>query len=262
MVRNDSNKQSGDTLAWIRQSMSSHAERQVATYKEVLDSNMQLEGKEFNEMLNTVRAFAHGGLKEWEESLVKEMAAELALIERLASRIKTPRSAALAVGRVSAELEVSVVKWRIIGDPRIIYCVKHCSEKSPTTRGHYYIAPSEGTKLGVHCQKCISELSNKKGIYQLSRLLERAGKLPRNHGDTAKKDSSKGRQDKTPNFSNLAKELLAGADAIPLPDSVAKSSSEDLEELSMMQLRLIAKSKGAGKMPRSKLALIDLINSL
>jgi len=259
MDRNRQNNNSGDTLAWIRQSMSSHAERQVATYKEVLDSNMQLEGAEFDQMLNTVRAFAHGGLKEWEESLVKEMAAELLMIERLAQRIKTPRSAALAIGRVSAELEVSVVKWRIIGDPRIIYCVKHCSQKSPTTRGHYYIAPDLGEKLGVHCQKCISELSNKKGIYQLSRLLERAGKLPRNHGDTAKKDSSKDRRGKTsPDFSNLAKQLLASEDA----HSVEPSQSDDLGELSMMQLRQIAKSKGAGKMPRSKLEIIDLINSL
>ena len=239
----------GDTLAWIAKSLSSHAERQVATYKEIMEAGTFSEDIEaMVEMRDAVRALAQDKVGEWREGLESELRGEIQQVERLARVITTPGRAAKAIGRVNGN-DVRVVKWRIIGNPRIMYCVKHCSPKSPTTRGHEYYDCETAQSLGVHCQKCVSELSNKKGQHQLRRLLERAGKIARS--DDRRGGSS---NSKPQSMADLAKELITPVATVESATSLSSSS--------MAELRELARSRGAEKLPRSKAELIQLILDL
>ena len=239
----------GDTLAWIAKSLPSHAERQVATYKEIMELGAFSEGNDkMIEMRDAVKAVAQDKVGEWKESVESTLRGEILAIEKLAEHITTPGRAAKAIGRVDGN-DVRVVKWRIVGDPTAMYCVKHSSPKSPTTRGHAYLDCETGQMLGTHCQKCISELSNKKGQHQLRRLLERSGKLEKS--DDRRGKSGKPRPQST---SDLAKELIKSSGPVESASSLSSSSMADLREL--------ARSRGAEKLPRSKSELIQLVLDL
>jgi hypothetical protein len=248
MSNNNNNNTKGDTLAWIAKSLPSHAERQVATYKEVMEAGFFSEDDDsMVEMRDAVKAVAQRKSQEWSEGVSSTLAGEIQAINRLAEKITTPGRAANAIGRVTGN-DVRVVKWRIVGDPKAVYCVKHSSPKSPTTRGHTYLDMETGNTLGTLCQKCVSELSNKKGQHQLRRLLERSGKL-KSTGD--RRGSRK--EEKSETAEELAARLIAGEESERPP------IKEDLSLLTVGDLRQLARSKKIKPLPLLKADLIKAI---
>jgi hypothetical protein len=254
MNRNDHKKQSGDTVAWISSGLTAHAEKQVATFEELQVKSLTPEKAAYTEMLDCVRAIATGNHDEWKAGKMKEMVGQDQLLKRLSQLIMTPSRAANAISSVVDEAP-KVCKWRIVGDPKLVYCVKHCSHKAPSTRGHHYYDVDNERDLGLHCQKCVSELSSKKGVHQLRRLLERSGKLKR--VDDRRGEQSKGRNEKRPSAVERAAALLGLSEPKPKPPT-----SVNLEEKSYQELRQIASDAGVEKLPRSKVKLIQVINEL
>jgi len=256
MTNKEKTNNSGDVVAWISSSLSGHAERQKTTLMEFYEKSIKLDDEAFHEMTRAAQAWHRHGLDEWKADQVKQLQSEKALIERISQRIVQPVRTALAIGRVSGD-DVRVVKWRIIGDPRVVYCIKHSSQTSPCTRGHTYVDIEESQNLGVHCQRCVSELSNKKGHHQLRRLLERGGKLKRS-GDRKGNDGSRrsNSSEKPVDMDTVLR--FAGVDEV----STTTQVNSDFESLSMAELRSIARSKGVEKMPRSKAGLIEILVSL
>jgi hypothetical protein len=254
MNKKSFNNKSGDTVAWISKGLTAHAEKQVATFEELKTKGLSPEKGPFTEMLDCVKAIATGNHDEWKLGKQKEMVGQDQMLSRLASLIMTPSRAANAISCVIDE-EPKVVKWRIVGDPKLVYCVKHCSPKAPSTRGHHYYDMDNERDLGLHCQKCVSELSSKKGVHQLRRLLERSGKLKKS-GDR-QGEKSKDRQVKGPTTAERAAALLELSS-----EQTSVTTNGNLEEKSFQELKEIALSLGVVKLPRSKVKLIQLINEL
>lgn len=254
MKGNDHKKQSGDTVAWISSGLTAHAEKQVATFEELQSKGLTPVKAPYTEMLDCVRAIATGNHDEWKAGKMKEMIGQDESLKRLSSLIMTPSRAANAISCVIDE-EPKVCKWRIVGDPKLVYCVKHCSHKAPSTRGHHYYDVDNERDLGLHCQKCVSELSSKKGVHQLRRLLERSGKLKRS--DDRRGEKRKDRNEKSPSAAEKAAALLG----LSGPKDVAVTKG-NLEEKSFQELRQIVTDAGVDKVPRSKVKLIQLINEL
>jgi hypothetical protein len=255
--------QSGDAVAWISNSLSGHAERQKTTLLELHEAGIKLDGnKAYDEMIRCVKASHGKRTAEWATDQVIELRVQDEFIKKAAQRICTPVKTASAIGRVSED-EVRVAKWRIIGDPKIVYCIKHSSANSPCTRGHHYVDMETGKSLGTHCQRCVSELSNKKGSHQLRRLLERAGKVKRSDSRT---NDGKGRNGKSPSNVDMGKILteMSGSTTTESPQwaSTETALRDSLKDLPMTELRTIARSKGMEKMPRSKAEMVDAISKL
>lgn len=266
MKGNQNRKQSGDFLSWMAKGLTAHAGKQVETYEELKGKGINLETSAATEMRNCVMAIARGKADEWEQGLLTELAGQAEQLKRLSQLIVAPSQAANAISTVTEDGQVNVRKWRIIGDPKAVYCVKHSSKKSAATRGHNYV-DSDGNELGLHCQKCISELSNKKGVHQLRRLLERSGKLKRS-GDR-RENERKGEKKPTLSMEERAKALLAETQVLPVSIPSTQTSITEPSErvtaqlmaMSMIDLRAKAKSMGFDKLPRSKLELSLLIQS-
>jgi len=266
MKGNQNKKQSGEFISWMAKGLTAHAGKQVETYEELRAKGINLETRAATEMRNCVMAIARGKGDEWEQGLLTELAGQAESLKRLSQLIVAPSQAANAISSVTEDGQVKVKKWRIIGDPKAVYCVKHSSKKSPATRGHTYV-DSDGNELGLHCQKCISELSNKKGVHQLRRLLERSGKLKRSGG--RKEDERKGEKKPTLSMEERARALLGETQVLQsgIPETQTSLTipneqvTATLMGMSMVDLRAKAKAMGFDKLPRSKLGLALLIQS-
>jgi len=259
MSNKEKTNNSGDVVAWISNSLSGHAERQKTTLMEFYELGIKLDGEPFQEMVRAAQAWHRKGIDEWKVDQIRELQSERVRIESLSQRIVQPVRTASAIGRVSGD-DVRVVKWRIVGDARVVYCIKHSSQTSPCTRGHTYVDIEEQKDLGIHCQRCVSELSNKKGHHQLRRLLERAGKLKR--PDNRKGNDGSHRSNMSGKPVDMDTVLrFAGAAEVSTKVSTSETNAK-LSSMSMAELRSIARSKGVEKMPRSKLELIQILESL
>jgi len=226
----------GDVVTWITKSLPNHAEKQVETLSKLGNVMNDLPEEYGNEMRAALTAVANGSVRQWSEDIAKDLAMQAGQLQKLASMITRPSDAAQAIGVVDADDKVSVRKWAIVGNPSVVFCIKHCTPKNPTTRGHKYLVKKgdEWVASGTLCQKCVSEMSGKNGHHVVRRFLRR-----KSSDNEAVKTEKPGSVDRK----SLAQELLEQAGVIPRSDTVPKEKP-DLKTMTVAELRSLAASKG------------------
>ena len=251
----------GDVVTWITKSLPNHAEKQVETLSKLGNVLNDLPEEYGKEMRAALTAVANDNVREWSESIAKELAVQAGQLSKLSSMITRPSDAAQAIGMVDADDKVSVRKWAIVGDPSVVYCIKHCTPKNPTTRGHKYLVKKGDSweAAGTLCQKCVSEMSGKNGHHVVRRFLRR--KSSGNEGEKKQKPTQADSKSK-------ALELLEQAGVIPRQDPTpdeapAKPAAKpDLKTMTVAELRSLAASKGIAIPARARKAdLIALIKA-
>lgn len=254
----------GDVVTWITKSLPNHAEKQVETLSKLGNVLNELPEEYGKEMRAALSAVANDNVREWADSISKDLAVQAGQLNKLAGMITRPSDAAHAIGMVDADDKVSVRKWAIVGDPSVVYCIKHCTPKNPTTRGHKYLVKKgeNWEACGTLCQKCVAEMSGKNGHHVVRRFLRR-----KSSGNEDEKKPQRTQADSK----SKALELLEQAGIIPRTESpkwedvkeVAKTVPKpELKSMTVAELRSLAGSKGIAIPARARKAdLIALIKA-
>lgn len=250
----------GDVVTWITKSLPNHAEKQVETLSKLGNVLNDLPEEYGVELRAALSAVATGRVREWADNIAKDLAAQAGQLGKLAGMITRPSDAAQAIGMVDADDKVSVRKWAIVGDPSVVYCIKHCTPKNPSTRGHKYLVKKGDNweACGTFCQKCVAEMSGKNGHHIVRRFIRR-----KSSGSEAEKTSKHEQLDSK----SKAQELLEQAGVIPRSTTVVElpmeiPSKAALTLMTVAELRALAGSKGIAIPARARKAdLIDLIKA-
>lgn len=248
-----------NTIQWILGGFRGHAEKQVSKAHDLhaqgmLSEELQKKMKPWI-MSHKDKEFA----KEHRANLEKTLSATESFIkDKVFPRISAPKRTAQLIGYES-DGQARVRRYHIIGDPELVVCTKHCGPKSTSTKGfNYHVEYDNGLRdVGLLCEKCVSELSDKKNRGRLAALL-----------GLKKSDSnrSQGRSSRSSTSDKADKllEMMNGPSKLPKSEGRPVKQAEklvDLYDLAFTELRLKAREKGISPLPRSKAAMIAALEA-
>jgi hypothetical protein len=240
------------TVEWILNGFDLHAEKQVQTLDKLHTSGL-LSPEIQKSMMPYVKAFADSQFKkEVLEELTKDLMSEETFIkDRVFGLISAPTRTARAIGHVIDD-QARVRRYHAVGAPKMVVCTKHCGPKSTSTKGfNYYVEYDDGVRdIGLHCEKCVAELSAKQNRGRLAAMLG----LKKNKDDRTHDRSS--RSDTKAKAKSLVDRLTSLSNGQP---ETPKPTKVNVAELSFSQLRDLAKERGLTPIPRSKVALVTAL---
>jgi hypothetical protein len=202
----------------------------------------------------------------------QSMTADMMSIKRLVSMISSPRKVAQSLGTVK-DGAPALVKYTVTGYRRGVYCTKHCGPKSIYTRGYSYAFYDADKKPAVTeplCEKCVRELSDKRERGRLARLMgmkrepdSRSGRpvhdqkpKPQTETQSPKRDHAKSIPTPQPKVDVISTPILEEVGAPKRPDV---KSLEQLSEMTVKELRVLAKANGISPIPTRKQALLTAL---
>jgi hypothetical protein len=188
-------------------------------------------------------------LNDMDQSITRDMQVLNAAMPLISSQRKVAQN----LGQV-VDGAPSLRKYTVVGSRRAVYCTKHCGPKSTFTRGYQYAYIDDDGKHCLTdplCEKCVRELSDPKNRGRLAQLL---GLAKRKDG---KRRQSVPKQDRSPRVEKTEPEVDSGKSADP--EAPVRLDANALSDMTVSELRELAKSQGISPIPRRKLDLLTSI---
>lgn len=181
-------------------------------------------------------------LNDMDQSMTRDMQVLNAAMPLISSQRKVAQN----LGQV-VDGAPSLRKYTVVGNRRAVYCTKHCGPKSTFTRGYQYAYIDDDGKHQVTdplCEKCVRELSDPKNRGRLAQLLGLS------KGKDGKRRQSVPKQDRSPRVEKTE---------VAVPEAPVRLDANALSDMTVSELRELAKSQGISPIPRRKLDLLTSI---